>query len=321
MTSIAWLIYIPLQIMWIAFSVIGVLWVAHKQIVRSKALGLSQTAVEIINGRWTGHVFGLRKDPASARLAGKLPNNSLTGLRIALFPLWVAKQIAGAPIVYPQLPEDEKSGIANMVFSRSRRFDGLLEDYVARSEQLVVLGAGLDTRAYGPLVTKNLKVFELDMPTPQRAKRKAVKRARLDAAHVHYVEADFADPNWINALSASPYDPQKKTVFLWEGVTLYLSEADVRKTLEIIKGNAAAGSTVILDVYGNRMLDMARKGVFAKTLDATGEALNFGLDFSSDPESVLSAFVTSQGFDPGPYYFLGSSHKKGPYMVVATLGI
>ena len=319
MTFIAWLIYIPLQILWLPFSVIGVLWVAFKQIGRSKALGLSQTAVEIINGRWTGHVFGLRKDVASYKLAGHLPNNSVRGLGVTLFPLLVARKIAGKPILYPQLPEDETSSIANMVFSRSRRFDHLIERYADRAEQFVVLGAGLDTRAYGPLAAQNLAIFELDTAAMQRAKRQAVKRANLDHAHVHYIEVDFSDPDWINALVASAYDPAKPTIFLWEGVTLYLGEADVRATLAAIKANAAAGSVVVLDFYGQRLLEMARKGAMAKTLEATGEAMNFGLDFSADAADALTGFVTSAGFDLGPYYFLGSSHRRGAYMVVASL--
>lgn len=319
MTYFAWVIYLPLQILWLPFSILGALWVAYKQIARSKALGLSQTAVEIVNGRWTGHVFGLRDDVASYKLAATLPNTSVLGLRITLFPLRIASMIAGKPILYPQLPEDDASGIANMVFSRSRRFDSLLERYAEAAEQLVVLGAGLDTRAYGPLVDKTLTMFELDKKATQQAKRRAVERAKLKRDHVHYVEVDFADPNWINALVASPYDPAKTTIFLWEGVTLYLSEANVRATLAAIKAQAAPGSTVVLDFYGNRMLDLARKGAMAKSLEATGEIMDFGFDFVGDAEGVLSAFVSSVGFRLGPHYFLGSSHKKGAYMVVAAL--
>lgn len=319
MIYLAWIIYIPLQIMWLPLSILGAGWVAYKQIVRSKALGLSQTAVEIINGRWTGHVFGLREDVASYRLAGNLPNNSSLGLRITLFPLMVAKMIAGKPILYPQLPEDDASGIANMVFSRSRRFDGLIEHYAEDAEQLVMLGAGLDTRAYGSLAEKALAMFELDKQTTQIAKRQAVKRANLKYAHVHYIEVDFADPKWIDALIASPYDPAKKTIFLWEGVTLYLNEANVRATLSAIKTNAAPGSVIVLDFYGNRILDMARKGAMAKTLEATGETMDFGFDFVGDSKALLSAFVTPLGFDLGPHYFLGSSHKRGAYMVVTAL--
>lgn len=321
MSYLAWLVYIPLQIFWLPFSILGALWVAYKQIARSKSLGLSQTAVEIVNGRWTGHVFGLRDDTASYKLAGQLPNNSVLGLWITLFPLLVAKTIAGRPILYPQLPEDEVSGIANMVFSRSRRFDSLIDRYADTAEQLVVLGAGLDTRAYGPLVDRSLSMFELDKQTTQLAKRRAVERANLKYDHVHYLEIDFADRNWINALVASPYDPAKTTIFLWEGVTLYLSEANVRATLAAIKAQAAEGSVVVLDFYGQRMLDIARKGVMAKSLEATGETMDFGFDFSLAPVEDLSAFVTSVGYKLGPHYFLGSSHKAGAYMVVAALDL
>lgn len=319
MTFIAWLVYIPLQILWLPFSIIGVLWVAYKQIGRSKALGLSQTAVEIINGRWTGHVFGLREDAASYKLARHLPNTSVRGLAVTLFPLLIARKIAGKPILYPQLPDDETSSIANMVFSRSRRFDQLLERYAKRAEQLVVLGAGLDTRSYGPLADQTLGIFELDTAAMQQAKREAVKRANLDADHVHYVEVDFADPDWIKTLVASPYDPAKASLFLWEGVTLYLGETDVRATLAALKAHSGAGSVVVLDFYGQRLLEMARKGAMAKTLEATGEAMNFGLDFSADAACALSGFVKSTGMTLGPHYFLGSSHKAGPYMVVASL--
>lgn len=321
MTFLAWLIYIPLQILWLPFSILGVLWVAYKQIGRSQALGLSQTAVEIINGRWTGHVFGLREDVASYRLAGNLPNNSALGLLVALLPLLIARMIAGKPILYPQLPDDESSTIASMVFSRSRRFDSLIASYADGAAQLVVLGAGLDTRAYGPLASGNLTMFELDRATTQRAKRQAVARAKLDAGHVHYIEVDFADPDWITALLTSPYDPAAKTIFLWEGVTLYLGEADVRATLTTIRAHAAPGSVVLLDFYGQRMLAMASKGVFARSLEATGETMHFGFDFTADAEGALSAFANALGYRLGQHFFLGSAHRAGAYLVVAALEV
>jgi len=321
MVTIAWLVYIPLQILWLPFSILGVLWVAYKQIWRSKTLGLSQTAVEIINGRWTGHVFGLREDIASYKLAGKLPNNSILGLRVVLFPLMIARFIAGKPILYPQLPSDDQSGIANMVFSRSVRFDNLIAMATETSSQLVILGAGLDTRAYGPLGDTGLVIFELDKEATQQTKRKALQRTKLRADHVHYVEVDFTASDWVQNLLASPYDPKLKTTFIWEGVTLYLSEAEVRATLHAIKSNVAPGSVIIADFYGQRMLKIASKGAMANTLEATGETMEFGFDFSSDPEVEFSTFVSSVGYDLGTYYFLGSAHKAGPYMVVAALEI
>lgn len=321
MTVLAWLIYIPLQAIWMPCSILGALWVAYKQIWRSKTLGLSQTAVEIINGRWTAHVFGLREDIASYKLASELPNNSILGLRLVLFPLMIARIIAGKPIIYPQLPSDDQSNIANMVFSRSVRFDSLIAASIKVSSQLVILGAGLDTRAYGPLAKANLSIFELDKDATQRAKQEALKSAKLESDHVHYVSVDFTNPDWVRALLASPYDPDLKTTFVWEGVTLYLSEAEVLAILGTIKSNCASGSVVVADFYGQRILKMASKGAMATSLEATGETMDFGFDLSADPQSKLSTFASSVGCDLTAHYFLGSAHKDGPYMVIAVMEV
>ena len=99
MKPLAWLVYVPLQLLWLPLSLAGAAWVAWKQIGRSRALGLSQTAVEILNGRWTADVFGVRSDEASRRLAEAIENNSTAGLRLALFPLMVARRIARVPFL------------------------------------------------------------------------------------------------------------------------------------------------------------------------------------------------------------------------------
>jgi methyltransferase (TIGR00027 family) len=316
MILFAWLIYIPLQILWLPLSIIGGLWVAYKQIWISRKLGLSQTAVAVVNQRWIADVFGLRQDAPSRLLAEKLPNNSISCVRLLLFPLLAARAIAGKPILYPLLPDDNQVGLASMIFCRSARFDSLIAARVVDVAQFVVLGAGFDTRAYGPLSKQGLAMFELDQAANQRVKREAVTRAGLGGDDVNYIEVDFAQPQWINSLMESSYDPSLKSIFLWEGVTLYLSEPDVRATLAVIKANAAAGSVLLLDLYATR-LAIASGGAAGKTLGATGEGLRFGLDFSGNPEGVLEDFAISAGFDLGRHFFLGSAHKKGAYMVVA----
>jgi hypothetical protein len=77
MSVLSKLVYIPLQLLFIPAAIVGAAIVAYNQLVVSKRLGLSQTAVEVINGRWTMHIFGLREHDASARLAAALPNTSL----------------------------------------------------------------------------------------------------------------------------------------------------------------------------------------------------------------------------------------------------
>ena len=73
MSVLSKLVYIPLQLLFIPAAIVGAAIVAYKQLVVSKRLGLSQTAVEVINGRWIMHIFGLREDDATAKLAGPSP--------------------------------------------------------------------------------------------------------------------------------------------------------------------------------------------------------------------------------------------------------
>ncbi|MFA8387472.1 MAG: class I SAM-dependent methyltransferase [Pelagibaca sp.] len=319
MKLLAWLVYVPLQLLWLPLSLAGAIWVAWKQIGRSRALGLSQTAVEILNGRWTADVFGVRSDEASRRLAEAIENNSTAGLRLALFPLMVARRVAGAPFLYPRLQGDAEMGMMNFVPTKSARFDDLIDAEADSAKQFVVLGASLDTRAYGPLMDRGLSMFELDRAPTQRAKRAALRRAGLTADHVRFIETDFTDPAWPRALAASTYDPELRTIFLWEGVTLYLSETDVLAMLSAIRAIAAPGSIVLLDLYGQRMMNLGRRGLFAKTLEATGESFGFSLDLSDDGAAALSAFADAGGYRLGRFHLLGSAHDHGALLAVAEL--
>ena len=63
----------------------------------------------------------------------------------------------------------------------------------------------------------------------QAHKLQALANANISCNHVHFVNVDFTRDDVFEKLAEAGYDPDKKTLFLWEGVTLYLSEAEVRK--------------------------------------------------------------------------------------------
>ncbi|OAO02040.1 hypothetical protein A8B75_12865 [Sphingomonadales bacterium EhC05] len=321
MKFIAYLIYIPLQIIWLPLSVIGVIMVGYGQLVVSKKLGVSQTAVEIINGRWAMDVFGLRRDGAARSLAAKIPNNSVGGLWLTFFPLWLVSRTLGVQLLYPTLPKPEKAAIANLVPSRTIVFDEIIEANVAGAAQFVVLGAGLDTRAYGTLKLSNIAFYELDQVADQAHKREHLAAAQIDSSHIRFVTADFADRNWINSLLATDYDPAKKTIFLWEGVTLYLSEQAVRATLTALIESAATGSVIVADIYAERLVKLTKSKAVSWSLELTDEEMEFGLDYSTDAEERLGQFVVSQGLRLGRNQFLGGNHEKGPFAAIVEMVI
>lgn len=321
---LALIVFIPLQILFIPLAIVGAIWVGYKQLVVSKKLGVSQTAIEIINGRWTMHIFGLRDDPAAAKLASVLPNTSTFGLWLALFPLYVYSRISGSPRWYPVIAEAGEEGVANLVTNRTGYFDRIIDKTKEHAEQFVILGAGFDTRAYNDLKNSGLKIFELDQATTQQLKRTYLQKARIDAAHVAFVETDFSQADWFSALIAAGYDPSKRTIFLWEGVTLYLGEKSVRNTLRTIKANAAEGSVVVADFYAKSFI----RGEYARgmkatlpVLDMTDEQLGFGIEMAGDYQHALESYVASEGLVLGDTTFMGYKTKKGPWMVVAELKV
>ena len=319
MSIVSLIIYIPLQILFIPFAVLGFFLVGYKQLVVSKRLGISQTAIEVLHGRWTMHVFGMRDDEATAKITEALPNASPFGLWLVLFPLWVKTKISGRLSFYPRNPEPGSEGLADLVTARTIYFDRVIRRVVGEVEQFVVMGAGYDMRAYGELQHAGVKFFELDQVKVQEHKRAYLKSANISTEHVCFVSIDFANEEVFDKLTESDFDPAKKTLFLWEGVTLYLKEADVRTILQKVRGRAAKGSVLLADLYAERMVSLAKKGALKKSLDYTNEGLGFSIDLTKNYEVELSKFVESESLVVGETFFMGSNNEKGPLMVVVEM--
>ena len=220
MSLLSLLLYIPLQVLFIPMAIVGVVLVAYKQMVVSKRLGVPQTAIEVINGRWTMHVFGMREDEATTRLAATLPNTSLLGLWLVLFPLWVKYKLSGEVFLYPRRVEQGSETLGELVIARTLYFDRVIERVLGDVGQVVLLGAGYDTRAYGPFRCEGIVFFELDQESVQDHKRIMTARAGIDTTDVRFVAVDFSEDDVFEKLAEAGYDPVVKTIFLWEGVTL-----------------------------------------------------------------------------------------------------
>lgn len=317
----SFVVFLVLQIAFLPLAVVGFVIVAYKQLAVSKRLGVSQTMVEVLNARWTMHVFDMREDVASARLADSIPNTSPFGLWLVLFPLWVKYKMSGAYFGYPKVPDEGRENLINFMVARTLYIDRIIRRVLGDMDQFVLLGAGYDTRAYGEFKRDGTAVFELDQTHNQELKVTSLGNAGIDAAHVTFVPVDFSRDDIFEKLQAAGYDTAKKTIFLWEGVTLYLAEEDVRKTLRDVREHAAPGSVVVADFYAERSIRMGSGSVVKKTLEYTDETLGFGLPFETDHEQALQRFVNSEGLTVGETTFLGSSGKKGPFMVVAELRV
>jgi methyltransferase (TIGR00027 family) len=137
----------------------------------------------------------------------------------------------------------------------------LVDDAVIRAvregaKQVLVLGAGFDSRAHRLRELARARVYEVDHPATQREKIVRLSRivaSRADA--VVYVPVDFQTQELDIALRATRFDPNARTFVIWEGVTNYLSEVAVDQALRVLHRMLACGSEVLFTYVHRALLD------------------------------------------------------------------
>jgi methyltransferase (TIGR00027 family) len=143
-------------------------------------------------------------------------------------------------------------------------------------DQMVILGAGFDARAYRLPELAALRVFEVDHPSTQAMKRDVVGKP---PAHVTYVPLDFGAGRLEDALAAAGFQPDARTLFLWEGVTNYLDAESVDRTLRFI---ARTGRAVLFTYVDQAMIEGPGRFLGGTEtvawVEKLGEPFTFGLD-------------------------------------------
>lgn len=132
-------------------------------------------------------------------------------------------------------------GVIDHCELRSLAIDSVVRAALRDARQLVVLGAGLDARAWRLPEAVGARVFEVDHPSTQRYKR---ARAGAAEADVHFVAVDFERDSLDERLAAAGHDANAPTVWIWEGVTMYLPRAATLATLDVVRRRSSPGSTL-----------------------------------------------------------------------------
>jgi methyltransferase (TIGR00027 family) len=141
-------------------------------------------------------------------------------------------------------------GLVDHIEMRTRAIDAaLLAGVEAGLRQLVVLGAGLDARAWRMPQLAGVHVFEVDHPSTQAFKRARIGDRTPDAKDVRFVAVDFAKDALADALKAAGHDARAPTFWIWEGVTPYLPLPAIRTTLAALAERSAQGSRLAV-TYG-----------------------------------------------------------------------
>ncbi len=214
-------------------------------------------------------------------------------------------------------------GMQAGIAARTRYIDDLVLQEVANGiTQLVILGAGYDSRALRLEPLKNIRVFEVDFPDTQAHKLSKLAELKvLSTEHITHVPIDFNTQNLGDVLNTAGYAMDKKTLFIWEGVTMYLSADAVDENLAFIATNNALGSSVYFDYFMKSVMD-------GTCLLPESVALRKMSSFNSDgverftytiDEKTIPQFLAQRGFrlveemrgeTLHQRYFLGKNAKR-----------
>jgi methyltransferase (TIGR00027 family) len=169
-----------------------------------------------------------------------------------------------------------------MLHERTLFFDKALIAALDSVEQIVILGAGYDTRLFEFCSNRELALFEVDQIETQQVKRQALAKSNIHCHEVTFVAVDFAQEDWMQALTAAGFTPGKRTFFLWEGVTYYLTEPTVKAALSLMSEFSSAGSAVAFDFLSKALVkgeSLSAFGLAPATaiLNWIGEPLQFGI--------------------------------------------
>lgn len=192
------------------------------------------------------------------------------------------------------------AGDLGFIVARCRYMDDVLSEELDRGiRQLVILGAGYDSRAYRfDRLKDGVKVFEIDHPVTQNNKLKHLERILGSGGlpgYVAFVPIDFTQQTLAARLPEYGYSERLKTLFIWEGVTMYLDAPSVDSTLAFVASHSAPGSAIVFD-YMCKQPVLPKRDIGILLVSFLRSLFNERRSFKIETDQI-EPFLTSRGFN------------------------
>jgi methyltransferase (TIGR00027 family) len=207
-------------------------------------------------------------------------------------------------------------GMYEFVIARTAFFDYVVQQSLRENvPQIVFLGAGYDSRPYRfkDLIQDN-KIFELDAQPTQQRKREILHQAGVPMPEqLIFVPINFQTDSLKEALLGVGFSRDQKALFVWEGVTYYLSAEVVDSTLSFIRSNSPTGSSICFDYASlspealhNSGVEKLRERIKSRY---PAEPTRFGIT-----QGKLASFLSERGY--GIIEHLTPSEMQGRYLIL-----
>lgn len=188
-----------------------------------------------------------------------------------------AAKLAGSEALAFMEQQSTKQDLS-YVAVRTRFFDDFLMAAMFEASQVVILGAGMDARAFRLPFPCGTKVYEIDQPEVL-GNKEAILKNTLTTCQRHVIAADLTQP-WSQSLLAQGYQADLPSIYLIEGLLMYLTEPEVHDLLKTISELTATGSWLGLDLINVKSIQYkSYQGYFRSGCDNPEELLSgYGWD-------------------------------------------
>jgi methyltransferase (TIGR00027 family) len=199
--------------------------------------------------------------------------------------------------------------VKDMVKTRTRYFDDMLDAQIAAGiGQVVILGAGLDTRAVRKQ-SAGVRYFEIDDPATMELKRRSYANADIDAG-VRFIPGNYVTDGLIDLLRSNGFEFDVPTYFIWEGNVMYMPLANDKDTMLQLKRHVKRfrlsfdylTESVILKSTGDASL-----GILVESFAAMGAPWVSGIDDIDGLARELGLWVVDN-FTTGQLYQMYRGH-------------
>ena len=220
-----------------------------------------------------------------------------------------------------QSREKKYPGELGWMLCRTRYIDDVLKNSITKKgmKAVVNLGSGMDCRAYYIPGIESKKYFEVDHPSVIKKKKAKLKKilGRLPN-HVVFVPVDFEKQSLDTELKRAKYNLSSKTLFIWEGVTHYLSKEANDSTLKYV-AQASSGSNIVFTYVLKSFIDGKEikeglEGTYKRFCKKNNPLWIYGLD-PTDIGNYLSQYSLFLIED------IGSDEVKERYMKLVNLDL
>ena len=164
-------------------------------------------------------------------------------------------------------------------------------------------------------------MFEIDQVNTLNVKVETLQKTDIDYDWITYIPVDCSNESWDSKLLEAGFNKSRKTLFIWQSVSLYLEPDAVSATLRRMGNLCANGSKIAQDFYSKAMVDgeySKAANAFKGIIEKMGEPWKFGLDMSDKPKVSVESYLNEVGLRMTEYIQFGEKLGIEPFYCIVV---